>query len=103
MKIPLTKKTNFSVECDTGTFSANLNFTQFGLVRLGRNKNHILNNFDQSCTDWASFLYSIQDCHGEKNCDFEFNESWILKKCSPDESEIGFIRLFCSSIFFFNF
>lgn len=85
------------MECENGNFSTNLNFTKFGLVRPGRNKDHILNNFDQSCTNWASFLYSIQNCSNKKTCQFEYNESWILNECDPSDQDIGYLRVFCES------
>lgn len=93
--IPLNGRKNITIECESGTICTNLNFTKFGLVRPGRDKNHILNNFDQECTDWASFYYSIQHCDGNTTCDLEYNESWMKPICQEYENEIGYLRIFC--------
>ena len=107
---------NITFRCETGYLTTNLNRTSFGLVDHYRGVGEVENIFDTSCTNFSTFLWSIQKCDKLRSCEVQYSPDWLEKSCwkqlsvnslnsssklektdAKNSSKAGFLKLECLS------
>lgn len=76
-------ETNFTndhlniLSCKFGVIAVNPNYTKFGLIPEKKKIEELSFSLSETCTNYTSFLISLEPCFGNNYCEIKFDKGWI--------------------------
>lgn len=91
------------LSCQYGVVSLSPNQTKFGFISSKKKLRELTYGIQDSCTNYTSFMASLQPCYLNNYCEVEFDKGWVkdIDSCYSLIDDPGFkgvLSLYCKNV-----